>query len=103
MPPLWHLDAPQGNRYSQAVRTTLTIDTRLLQALKRKAAERNVPVKSIIDEALRHGLEAMDARPEPQPYRTRVYRLGLRPGIDPDRVAHVAQEIDDEEAVGRGR
>jgi hypothetical protein len=85
------------------MRTTLTIDSRLLQAIKRKAAERNVPVKSVIDEALRHGLEAMEARPAPQPYRSRVYRLGLRQGIDPDRVAQAAQEMEDEETIGRGR
>ena len=98
-----HLDAHRSSAYSANVRTTLTIDDRLLKAIRRKAAERNVPMKSIIDEALRHGLEAMDSRPPAQPYRTTVYPLGLRPGIDPDRVAHAAQEAEDEEAVGRAQ
>lgn len=98
-----HLDAQSASSYVHPMRTTLTIDDRLLQAIRRKAAERDLPLKSFIDEALRRGLEAMCSRPAAQPYHTRVYPLGLRPGIDPDRVAHAAQESEDEEAIRRAR
>jgi len=83
------------------VRTTLTIDDRLLMAIKRKAAERNASVKAIINEALRYGLEAMDSQPEPREYLTSLKSLGVRSGLDPDRLGQVADEFDDEETVQR--
>ncbi len=74
--------------------TTVTIDDRLLAAIKRKAADRNVPTKALFDEALRYGLEAMESRPEPKEYRTRVVSPRIRPSLDPDRHGQISEETD---------
>jgi hypothetical protein len=81
------------------MRTTVTIDDRLLAAIKRKAADRNVSTKLIFDEALRCGLEAMESRPQPREYRTPVVSLQIRPGLDSDKLGQISEEIADREAV----
>lgn len=78
-----------------SMRTTITIEDALLKAAKIKAANENVPLKDVINEAIRRGLEAMDEN-KTAAYKTRPRPLGIRPGIDPDRIGQAADELDDE-------
>jgi hypothetical protein len=71
--------------YSESMRTTLTLDDRLLQTLKRKAAEEKVPFKTIVHQALQLGLAAMDSSTKPAiKYRTPTRSLKQRQGYDLD-------------------
>jgi Ribbon-helix-helix protein, copG family len=59
------------------MRTTLTIDNDVAASLERLRRERNASLKDLINEALRHGLRDMSARPKPRsPFRTRSVDLG---------------------------
>lgn len=42
------------------MRTTLTVDDALLSLLKKRAAERDVTLKTVVNQALRLGLDAME-------------------------------------------
>lgn len=57
------------------MRTTLTLDDDV--AVKLKAAAKNRPFKTVVNEALRAGLMALEKRaPARKPYRTRGFNLG---------------------------
>ena len=79
-----HLDAFMWPHHFLIMRTTLTLGDTLVTALKKKAAEKGVPFKSIVNQALRFGLETMDESDDsPAPYQTRTRRLGLRTRLSP--------------------
>lgn len=61
-------------------RTTLTIDDRLLRALKKKAAEEGRTFQAVADELLRRGLAANSR----QPFELRLqgWKAGELPGVD---------------------
>jgi predicted transcriptional regulator len=65
------------------MRTTLTLDDDVLKAAKRRAREQDRPLKDVINEALRQGLEMSEAR-EVSTYRFRLRTVDgrLLPGVD---------------------
>ena len=77
------------------MRTTLTIDDELLQALKAEALRRKRPFKEIVDETLRRGIAALDV-PHEQ-YLLPSFDLGHPPKMDLDRGLRLADAIEDEE------
>ena len=59
------------------MRTTMTLEKDVAARLDQLARRRRLPMKTIVNEALRRGLEAMDHPPEPaNPYRVRAWNLG---------------------------
>ncbi len=80
------------------MRTTLTLDDNLLLTLKRKAAESNIPLKTIVNQTLQKGLEAMETPSvKGQKYQTRGRSLKLKQGFDLDKLGQVTEEMEDEE------
>lgn len=59
------------------MRTTLTLDKDVAARLERLRKARKASLKSVVNEALRQGLERMDSAPPPRrPVRTRAVSLG---------------------------
>jgi hypothetical protein len=59
------------------MRTTLTLDDDVAALLERLRKTREQSLKSLINEALRHGLKQMNTRPEPREFfRTQSVDLG---------------------------
>ncbi len=82
------------------MRTTLTLDDNLLLTLKRKAAESNIPFKTIVNQTLQRGLEAMDTSIVINGgYHTRIRSLKMKQGFDPDKLGQVADEMEVEEGL----
>ena len=76
------------------MRTTLTIDDDLAGLLKRRARERGVPFKEVVNRAIRAGLgKAVAARRGPAP-NTIPHSFGFRPGIDLDKLGQLAVELE---------
>ncbi len=84
------------------MRTTLTVDDTLISSLKKKAAERDVPLKTVVNQALRMGLDAME-RPPAGDYTTPVRSLGPKRGYDLDTLGRTVEAMDDEERGGTKR
>ena len=79
------------------MRTTLTLDDNLLLTLKRKAAESNIPFKTIVNQTLQRGLEVMETPTTPkQKFKTQGRSLKLKPGYDLDKLGQIADEMEDE-------
>jgi hypothetical protein len=68
----------------------------LAEALKRRARERDVPFKLVVNEAIRAGLAG---GPVARPYRMTPRRLRIRPGIDVTKALQLAGELEDAEIV----
>jgi len=82
------------------MRTTLTIDDTLATLLKQRAAATGRSFKSVVNEALRLGLERTGAAPQPRPYRVEPASLGRPIGdIDLSRALNVAAALEDEEVA----
>jgi hypothetical protein len=67
------------------MRTTLTLDRDVAALLRRVMASRKSPLKTVVNEALRHGLRSLEAPAPPQTrYTIRPVSLGrcLMPNVD---------------------
>lgn len=78
------------------VRTTIDLDPDVDARLRTLARERGLPLKTVINDALRAGTRATQGSGA-APYRLPTRRLGIRPGIDVDKALALAGELEDEE------
>jgi hypothetical protein len=78
------------------MRITLTIDDDLAGLLKRRARERGVPFKDVVEPTLRAGLgEAAKQRQHAAP-KAIPHAFGFGPGIDLDKLSQLADELEAE-------
>ena len=76
------------------MRTALSLDPDVALKIKERLAEKqNVSMKDIINQALRIGLQST-APPTQIRYRVQPHSLGLRPGLDPDKLNQVLDDIE---------
>jgi hypothetical protein len=81
------------------MRTTLTLEDDVAVRLKRLARRRALRFKHAVNEALRAGLDALDSPPPSKPYTTPTFSLGLRPGLDRDKLGQLADELADQDKL----
>lgn len=80
------------------MRTTLTIEDRIARELKAIAHRSGKPFKDVVNETLRAGLGAADAKPRAKRYRVRPAHLGaVLGGVDLDKARALADALEDEE------
>ena len=79
------------------MRTTLTLDDDVAEALKDQARQLDQPFKQVVNNALRRGLSptAVEQR---TPYRVEPHRSGLLPGVDPLRLNQLNDALEAKEA-----
>lgn len=83
-----------------SMRTTLTIDDQLFAELKEQAHREGIPLKRLVNQTLRRGLEATRRPAKRGTYRMRTYAMG-RPLVPTlDKSLAIAEQLEDEE-VGR--
>jgi len=76
------------------MRTTLTLEDQLVHELKVAASKRQISFKEAVNQALRHGLTALRAPRKSKPFRVRPFRLGIKPGIDTDKLGQLLDEME---------
>jgi hypothetical protein len=81
------------------MRTTLTLDDRVLKELKQIAHETNTPLKEVVHKALREGLRALRQTPRPRPYRAKTFRMGRPTGVNHDKALALSAADEDDEIV----
>ena len=85
------------------MRTTLTLDDDLADALRERARLSDTPFKQVVNDTLRRGMSqgiAEAARPE---YRVAPRSGGFLPGIDPLRLNQINDQLASEEFIGKDR
>ena len=80
-----------------SMRTTLTIDDDLAQALREKAYTTGSPFKEVVNRAIRVGLEHIDKPKQTKPYKCKSYSLGYPPRADLDHALNLADRLESEE------
>ena len=81
------------------MRTTLTLDDDLAEALKAQARRTDQPFKKVVNATLRRGLSPVlpEARPD---YRVRPHHSGFRPGVDPMRLNQFSDWLETADFTG---
>lgn len=81
-----------------AVRTTLTLEDDIAEALKERSERTGEPFKAVVNATLRSGLEAELAPPPPRRYRLETASLGATVReVDLDRALRLADALEDAE------
>jgi hypothetical protein len=78
------------------MRTTLTLDPDVAERLDRVSQRSGKGLDTTINEILRAGLEVAEKPVAPTPFRIRSFVDGVRPGIDPDKMNQLLDELDAE-------
>lgn len=73
-------------------RTTLTLDDDVASRIDGEVRRTGRPYRSVVNDALRRGLEA--PAPALPPYRVDAQPMGLRPGMDIDDIAGLLDLLD---------
>jgi hypothetical protein len=80
------------------MRTTLTLDDAIAERLKADAAALGKPLKDVVNDALRLGLDALEERAKAAvPYRSEATDMGLREGLNYDDVAELLARAERED------
>jgi hypothetical protein len=79
------------------MRTTVTLDPDVAAKLRALARERGISFKEALNTSVRRGLSP--GRGAARPYRVPTRPLGLREGVDLDKAARTAGELEDAELV----
>jgi hypothetical protein len=80
------------------VRTTMTLEDDVAEALRALAHERRKPFKQVVNETLRQGLAPAQAPPA-KPYTT-VSAMGV-PKEDLTKALQLASELEDQEIISK--
>jgi hypothetical protein len=85
------------------MRTTLTLDRDVAEGLQREMRRSRRGLKATINDALRRGLQLGSRPPKLPPFKVRPQALGVKPGVDPDRMNQLVDELDAEGRAARLR
>lgn len=81
------------------MRTTLTLDDDVAARLDRYQHERRATFKQAVNEVLRQGLDALDAPESLPPFVVEPYHGGFAPGVDPQRLHALLDELEVDDAM----
>src|SRR6516164_5242271 len=79
-----------------AVRTTVTLDPDVERLLKEVAHQTRQSFKQVLNDAVRNGLQAATSNSKRKPFAVKARPMGLRAGIDPTRLAELADDLEAE-------
>lgn len=78
------------------MRTTLTIESDIIEKLQREVALSNKSFKEVTNETLRRGLDFVSKKSS-QPYRVFPHSSDFVPGIDPTKLNQLVEELEIQE------
>ena len=79
------------------MRTTLSIDDDVLERARALATRLGRPLKAVVNEALRTGLDRVELPARQRPYKTGGHEMGLRADYTLDNVQELLAQIDGED------
>ena len=85
------------------MRTTLTLDADVAKHLEREIRRTGKSLKATVNEGLRRGLGLSGRQPKARRFVVEPHPLGVKPGVDLDRLNQLADDMEAEEAARRLR
>ena len=98
--PTTRFDIIFARHHDVSMRTTLTLDDDIADALKEQARLLNAPFKRVVNDALRRGLSPGVQEDRPV-FRVRPLPGGFRPGVDPLKLNQLNDELEIQAFIGR--
>ncbi len=83
------------------MRTTLTLEPDVERLLRREMRCTGRSMKAVVNDALRAGFEVRRKPPRPPRFRVAPHPLGLRSGVDGDRLNQLVDELEAVEVARR--
>ncbi len=80
------------------MRTTLTIDSDVLDKAREIAARCKIPFRTVVNEALRAGLKEVEKPSLQRDYTTKPHPMGLRRGRNLDNIQELLAQLEGEDA-----
>lgn len=80
------------------MRTTLTIENDVLERARAISAKLGTPFKTVINEALRAGLDQVEKPARRRPYKTTPRAMGLKAGRNLDNIQELLAQIEGEDS-----
>lgn len=81
------------------MRTTLTLEYDVARRLEQERKQSGKGLKDLVNEALRFGLGIAGKPQSPPPFKVEAHSFGFRPGLDPDRMNQLVDELEAEEVL----
>ena len=78
------------------MRTTLTLDDDVADALRERARLLKIPFKQVVNDALRRGMSPGARKAPPPEYRVVPNHSGIISGIDPLKLNQINDQLDAE-------
>lgn len=86
------------------MRTTVTLEADVAAKLKELAHRRRASFKATLNDVLRRGLSSQaGTRESPERYRVQPHAGGFRPGIDPDKLNQLVDDLEVDDFAGEAR
>jgi hypothetical protein len=79
------------------MRTTLSLDDDVLERARAVSAKLRTPLKKVVNEALRAGLDKMESPAQMRSYKTKPQAMGLRHGRNLDNIGELLAQIEGED------
>jgi len=80
------------------MRTTLSIDDDVLERARAVSSKLSTPFKTIVNEALRAGLDQVEQPAKQRRYKTKPHKMGLRQGRNIDNIQELLAQIEGEDS-----
>ncbi len=80
------------------MRTTISIDDDVLERARAVAAKLRTPFKTVVNEALRTGLEHVEQPANHRRYKTKPHAMGLRSGRNLDNIQELLAQVEGEDS-----
>ena len=81
------------------MRTTLTIEEDVAQQIRQRMAEKKLPLKRVVNDALRAGLSKTGKKEKIPPFVVKPHSFGFLPGIDHDKLGQLLDQLDTEDFI----
>ena len=94
-----HLDINGMRHHDASMRTTLTLDADVAERLASEVRRTGRSLKSVVNEAIRMGLGLSGKQPRASRFSVEPHAFGLLPGVDPDRLNQLVDELEADEAA----
>ena len=78
------------------MRTTLSIDDDVIERARAVAGKLNTPFKTVVNEALRAGLDQVEKPAMRRRYKTKPHKMGLRQGRNLDNIQELLAQVEGE-------
>jgi hypothetical protein len=80
------------------MRTTISIDNDVIERARNVAIKLKSPFRSVVNEALRAGLDQVEKPVKARPYTTKPHAMGLRSGRNLDKIQELLSQIEGEDS-----